>query len=68
MFRTFDRANRIYNAMILRGFNGEFITKREKKIDILDILYLCCWLVFFIIARYFSISLFIGKLMTGVLK
>lgn len=62
LLRTFDRAQRVYNSMRLRGFNGEYHSYRKTKVQWKDILYLIVWSLFFIIARMYDIPAFLGSL------
>lgn len=68
LLRTFDRAQRVYESMALRGFNGEFNTGKLLKISVKDILFLAAWSMFFVIARFYNIPMIIGSLFTGVIK
>jgi cobalt/nickel transport system permease protein len=67
LLRAFDRANRVYNAMVLRGFNGEYTFGTDSRISIGSMVYLFLWAVFFITSRFFNISEVLGKIITGVL-
>lgn len=66
LLRTFDRAGRIYDAMILRGFCGEYELQQNNKISTKSILYLILWSIFFILVREFNISKIIGYFVMGV--
>ena len=68
LIRTFDRAQRVYEAMNLRGFNGEYNTGKNIRIKIKDLEYLICWISFFIIARSINIPLLIERVFSGVIK
>jgi cobalt/nickel transport system permease protein len=68
LLRTFDRAQRVYEAMSLRGFTGEYHTGKIAKIPLADLSYLMVWSLFFIIARVYNIPNLIGSLVTGVIK
>ena len=68
ILRTFDRAQRVYQAMILRGFTGEYNTGDVAKISFKDFAYLAGWSLFFIIGRIFNIPMLIGLLVTGVIN
>lgn len=67
VLRTFDRAQRIYEAMILRGFTGEYNTGITEKAGVKDFAYLIGWILFFVIARIYDIPRLIGVLFTGVI-
>lgn len=61
LLRTYDRAQRVYEAMKLRGFNGEYNSTASLKIKLSDYLYLTIWCLFFIVARNFNIPNFNRK-------
>lgn len=65
LLRSFERADRIYNAMILRGFDGEYVTFTNEKPGSSDYIYMLVWILFFVVARFVNIPLFIGGLVTG---
>ncbi|WP_163195061.1 cobalt ECF transporter T component CbiQ [Clostridium thermarum] len=67
LLRTLDRAQRVYEAMSLRGFNGDFNVGRIEKAVGKDYIYLTLWCIFFIIARLYNIPMIIGSLFTGVI-
>jgi cobalt/nickel transport system permease protein len=67
LLRTFDRAQRVYQAMCLRGFTGEYHTGVNFKFTGRDFLYLTGWCIFFIVARMFNIPNLLGMLFTGVI-
>ena len=66
LIRSIDRANRIYQAMLCRGFDGEVRLMHTSALHTADILYLTCWTVFFLSARNFNIPQLLGKLLMGV--
>lgn len=68
LLRTFDRAQRVYQAMCIRGFTGEYNTGGHTKMKTKDTIYLLGWFFFFIAARIYNIPLIIGSLLTGVIK
>ncbi|MHC1681476.1 MAG: cobalt ECF transporter T component CbiQ [Clostridiaceae bacterium] len=65
LLRSFDRADRVYNAMMLRGFNGEYTFGNDNKTNIKSILYLVLWTTFFITARLLNIPETLGRFITG---
>ncbi|WP_139902093.1 cobalt ECF transporter T component CbiQ [Clostridium thermarum] len=67
LLRTLDRAQRVYEAMSLRGFNGDINLGRIEKTAVKDYIYLTLWCIFFIIARLYNIPIIIGSLFTGVI-
>jgi len=68
ILRTFDRAQRVYQSMNLRGFTGEYNTGGVSKLRFKDFAYLAGWSLFFIVARIYNIPMLIGSLFTGVIK
>ncbi|MDT3699021.1 MAG: cobalt ECF transporter T component CbiQ [Thermincola sp.] len=68
ILRTFDRAQRVYQAMCLRGFTGEYNTGIPSRVTGWDAAYLIGWSSFFIMARIFNIPILIGSLLTGVIQ
>ena len=68
ILRTFDRSQRVYQSMILRGFTGEYNTGAVAKVNFKYFAYLAGWSLFFIIGRIFNIPMFIGILVIGVIK
>ncbi len=71
LLRTFDRAQRVYRAMNLRGFDGEYHTGRfpggqsSVRARWKDIAYFAAWSAFFIFARVYNIPLLIEALFKG---
>lgn len=68
LLRTFDRAGKIYDAMLLRGFDGEYRLGQNNMLTFRSILYLIIWTAFFILVRLFNISELIGYFMMEVIK
>lgn len=68
ILRTYDRGQRVYQAMCLRGFNGEYYTGAEKQVRMTDILFLAAWCIFFVIARLYDLPELLGLLVTGAVK
>ncbi|PKM48098.1 MAG: cobalt ECF transporter T component CbiQ [Firmicutes bacterium HGW-Firmicutes-8] len=66
ILRTFERAQRVYQAMCLRGFTGEYNTGAHERITVRDTVYLVVWGLFFALARIYNIPMLIGSLLTGV--
>lgn len=67
LLRTFDRAQRVYQAMCLRGFTGEYMTGSNKKLKVGDLLYLALWGMFLIMLRAYDLPRLLGSLFTGVI-
>lgn len=68
ILRTFERAQRIYQSMSLRGFTGEYNTGDIEKVGVKDFAYLAGWSLFFFMAKAFDIPILLGNLFTGVIK
>ena len=68
LLRTYDRAQRVYDSMNLRGFNGEYNTGVVLRVRLNDFIYLILWCGFFIVLRNYNISILLGNLFTGVIK
>ena len=64
LLRSIDRANDVYESMLLRGYNGEFNNSLKRKFKISDFLFLIIWLGIFYITRFTIIFEFIGKIFT----
>ena len=65
LLRSFDKAEKIYNAMLLRGFDGEYITYMDKKLGLLDFCYLVSWCLLFILIKNVNMPLLIGNIVIG---
>jgi cobalt/nickel transport system permease protein len=68
LLRTFDRAQRVYQAMCIRGFRGEYNTGECIKIKTTDFLYMLGWILFFVVARMYNLPMLVGSIFTGVIK
>jgi len=67
LLRTFSRAQKIYEAMLCRGFTGEFRFLRQLKLSCGSLLYLAMWLLFFGCVRFVNIPSKLGEWVRGVL-
>jgi len=67
LLRSFDRAQHVYQAMCLRGFDGEYNIGAVRRIDMADMAYLAVWLIFFAATRLYNLPVLLGTLLTGVL-
>ena len=68
IIRTFERAQRVYQAMCLRGFTGEYHNGTSTKINRMDFTYLFGWCIFFILVRMYNLPILIGAFLTGVIR
>ena len=51
LLRSMDRAEVVYESMLLRGFTGDF-TVRKKVFKVADIIYTIAWTLIFLILRF----------------
>ena len=68
LLRTVDRAQRVYDAMCLRGFNGEYNTGKNPSPGFADYLFVAGWGTFIAASRAVNLPFWLGNLLTGVLK
>jgi cobalt/nickel transport system permease protein len=66
--RTVDRAERIYYAMLSRGFQGDIPTLKRVGIKTADLAYLAAMVLFLGVFRFFRITEGIGSLAQGLLR
>jgi cobalt/nickel transport system permease protein len=62
VLRSFDRANRVYQAMKCRGFDGVFRSRTVSGLRRADTCYGLVLTAAFLLLRLFNLSLFIGRL------
>lgn len=62
LLRSIDRANEVYESMLIRGYKGDFYPPKKTKIKISDIIYVLFWLGYFYIARFTLLFDIIGRL------
>ncbi len=67
LLRTVARAQRIYEAMRCRGFDGVMRTRRTLKLHGTDVAFLLGWTATFVIFRAFDVAHALGALVTGVI-
>lgn len=65
LMRTIERAQRIYQAMLCRGFDGEIRRLRPGKIAVAETVYVTGWAAFFLIVRFINIPQALGKVFLG---
>lgn len=66
LMHTLERARRIYQAMLCRGFEGDIRILRTNKTGAADIAYAVGWVAFFLLARFFNIPHVLGNILLGV--
>ncbi len=65
LLRTFDRAQKIYTAMLSRGFQGQFHLRRQIGFGYGEIVFIAGWSCLFILFRFVDIPAFVGGIITG---
>ncbi len=65
LLRTYGRAQRVYQSMVLRGFDGEYRTASATTARWTDAAWLAGWCAFFLLARLFNLPDLLGSLITG---
>ena len=63
--RTVDRAERVYQAMLARGFNGNIHPAKHYALTITDMLYFSITIGMILFFRVVNLATLIGRLMTG---
>lgn len=68
LLRSIDRANDVFESMILRGYQGEFRYMGENNhIHWQDIIYLVIWLVLILMIKKIPIIIVMGNLVGGLI-
>ena len=63
LLRSMDRANAVYESMLLRGYDGSFsYMGKDIGITVPDVIYMIFWLAVFIIFRRYPVFLIVGSL------
>lgn len=65
LLRTIDRAERIYVAMLCRGFDGVIRRVQPEHYRLGDAFYVLGWAAFFVIARTVNIAHWLGSVLLG---
>lgn len=68
LLRTFDRAQRIYSAMLARGFRGEFHLRRPLRIGLREVAFVTGWSALFILFRFVDVPAFLGGVIAGGIR
>lgn len=67
LLRTYARAERIYSAMLCRGFDGTVRVRGTLRIRPADVVFTAGWCAAFMLFRFVNVPLVMGGLLTGVL-
>ncbi len=65
LLRSLDRAQRVYQAMVARGFEGHLRVLRPTRVRAADLAFLAGWTLFFVAARCWNLARWLGGLVTG---
>lgn len=68
LLRTYARAQRIYQAMLARAFDGQIRTTRELRFTRHDVVYMLGWSATFLAFRLVNVPLLIGTLVTELIS
>ncbi|MBU1206783.1 MAG: cobalt ECF transporter T component CbiQ [Proteobacteria bacterium] len=60
--RTIERAERIYYAMLSRGFQGDMPTFKRSHITAIDLVFVATTILFLVVFRFFSVTEGIGRI------
>ena len=66
--RTYARAQRIYNAMLCRGFDGHVRTTRVLRFAARDYAFILGWSAAFLVFRLYNVPLLLGQIVTGLVS
>lgn len=66
LLRSMDRAERVYRAMVARGFEGDIRVLRPSAFQWTDGVFIAAWLAFFIAARVWNLADGMGRLLTSL--
>lgn len=65
LIRTLERAERIYHAMLSRGFKGEIKMRRKYRLGIKDIFFAIISVALFYVFRQYGVANFVGNILGG---
>ena len=68
LLRSMSRADRVYRAMVSRGFDGEIRVLHESRLRWADAAFVIGWTVFFAAARTWNLADLLGRLFMGGLS
>lgn len=66
LLRTVNRAQRIHNAMVCRGFDGNMRIMRKSSFMLKDLVFILSWCAIFILFRFVNVSQLAGTFVTGL--
>ncbi|MFZ7134379.1 MAG: cobalt ECF transporter T component CbiQ [Eubacteriales bacterium] len=65
LIRTYDRGDRVYQAMVLRGFQGEYPHYSKMNPSLTDMFYTLSWVCFIALTRMYNLPNLLGSFMIG---
>lgn len=65
LLRTLERAQRIHQAMLCRGFDGDVHMLRRQAMNKGDVIFLVVWGCFFLAARLYNLPHLLGQALLG---
>lgn len=65
LLRAMDRAHRVFQAMVARGFDGRIRVLHPTRINRNDVAFVLFWCAFFAAARRWNLADGVGRLLTG---
>ena len=68
LLRSMDRAERVYRAMVMRGFDGEIRVLRRTAFRTGDWMFVGGCLCFFAAARYWNLADALGRLLIRIVS
>jgi len=68
LLRTIDRAQRIYLAMVSRGFSGSFKVSGTLRFGGNEVLFTAGWTVAFLLMRMVNLPLILGRAIEGLIS
>jgi cobalt/nickel transport system permease protein len=68
LLRTYARAQRVYSAMLARGFDGQVRVMRALHLTGRDVAYVLGWSAAFVLFRLYNVPLLLGGLITGLIS
>ena len=64
LLRTYARAQRVYYAMLCRGFDGHVRTMRTLRFTGRDYAFMFGWSAVFVVFRLYNVPLLLGQIVT----
>jgi cobalt/nickel transport system permease protein len=66
LLRAFERARRVHQAMLARGFDGELRLAHSQRWRYGDSIFLAGWCAYFIVVRYLDLPQALGTFLMGL--